>query len=512
MDVPKPQPRGSISLERIEHVSDLIGSWGRLQLRLFLLVASLYIAAPLNNFSLYFYVIKMDFWCVGPDNEILSEPNQCDFPEAQTCPNWHYNGTRKTVIREWNLVCDRSRLLYTALSAYQVGYMVSGFLVGYISDKFGRKKGIIVSLIIEMVCSAGLSLAPNIYLFIFIRFVHGIGGYGRYLSSILLMVESVGPKLRGKVLVAFEWIFHLSGYSVIFLTYWVQNYRHIYASASTLSIFSIFMASLAEESPRWQLTQGRTDEARKTLLKYSNPQTEEEKRIFEQKMNKLKQFLDKTHSDSSGNLVDIWRVSRLRNYCFLAYFLWFSTAFSAYALSYSTLDITGSPFTNRAILGLSGIFSTIYLQWRVEKHGRRSLISFCLFSMFLVMLSLAIVGDSARYATQKMGLLLLGEFFITTAFSLLYIYTSEMYPTSLRHVGVGSCSFFARIGTIISPFMGELTRKESIGLTWGTISVISFLGGMSVLFLPETRGREMPDTVEDMLEMTDKKANSPNPS
>lgn len=70
MDVPKPQPRGSISLERIEHVSDLIGSWGRLQLRLFLLVASLYIAAPLNNFSLYFYVIKTDFWCVGRDNEV----------------------------------------------------------------------------------------------------------------------------------------------------------------------------------------------------------------------------------------------------------------------------------------------------------------------------------------------------------------------------------------------------------------------------------------------------------
>ncbi|XP_074602124.1 organic anion transporter 3-like [Brevipalpus obovatus] len=512
MDVPKPQSRDSISLERIEHVSDLIGSWGRLQSRLFLLVAFVYIASPLNNYSLYFYVIKIDFWCVGSDNEILSKPNQCDFPEAQTCSNWHYNGTRKTVIREWNLVCDRSRLLYSTLSVYQVGFMVSGFLIGYVSDKFGRKKGLIVSLIIEMVSSAGLSLAPNIYLFIFFRFVHGIGGYGRYLSSILLLVESVGPKLRGKVFVAFEWIYHLSSYSVIFLAYWIQNYRHIYASASIYSIFSIFMASLVEESPRWQLTQGRTEEARKTLLKYSKLQTEEEKQIFEQKMNKLKQFLNKTHPDSFGNLLDIWRVSRLRNYCFFSYFLWFSTAFSVYALSFSTLDITGNPFTNQAILGFSGIFSITYLQWRVEKHARRLLISFCLFSMFLVMISLAIVGDSAKYATQKMGLLLLGGFFISTAFSLLYIYTSEMYPTSLRHVGVGSCSFFARIGTIIAPFMGELTRKESIGLTWGTISVISLLGGMSMLFLPETRGREMPDTVEDMLEMTNKKANSPNPS
>lgn len=59
--------RYSLSQERIEHVSDLIGSWGPLQKRLFFLLGVIYCASPYNNASLFYYALKSDLVCVQSD-------------------------------------------------------------------------------------------------------------------------------------------------------------------------------------------------------------------------------------------------------------------------------------------------------------------------------------------------------------------------------------------------------------------------------------------------------------
>lgn len=46
-----------------------------------------------------------------------------------------------------------------------------------------------------------------------------------------------------------------------------------------------------------------------------------------------------------------------------------------------------------------------------------------------------------------------GKFGFTMAFSIVYIYTAEIYPTVLRNVGIGMCSSAARIGSITAPYV-----------------------------------------------------------
>ena len=56
----------------------------------------------------------------------------------------------------------------------------------------------------------------------------------------------------------------------------------------------------------------------------------------------------------------------------------------------------------------------------------------------------------------------LGKGAITFAFGSIYLYTSELFPTPVRHLAVGSSSMFARIGSMASPYLGSTLVKLKI--------------------------------------------------
>lgn len=53
-----------------------------------------------------------------------------------------------------------------------------------------------------------------------------------------------------------------------------------------------------------------------------------------------------------------------------------------------------------------------------------------------------------------MTLSVLGKFFVTMAFSGIYVYTAELFPTEVRNFGMGTASFWARISGMSAPFIG----------------------------------------------------------
>ncbi|GFS17466.1 synaptic vesicle 2-related protein [Elysia marginata] len=72
---------------------------------------------------------------------------------------------------------------------------------------------------------------------------------------------------------------------------------------------------------------------------------------------------------------------------------------------------------------------------------------------------------------------------------------SHVYPTSMRALGLGTCSAMARVGAIVTPFVAQVLLKES------AYAAISLYGGMCLIatiaafFLPiETKGRDMKDS------------------
>ena len=57
---------------------------------------------------------------------------------------------------------------------------------------------------------------------------------------------------------------------------------------------------------------------------------------------------------------------------------------------------------------------------------------------------------------------MVGKFFITISFGIIYIFSNEVFPTVVRNIALGSASVCARIGSFISPFMRELVSFDSV--------------------------------------------------
>lgn len=92
---------------------------------------------------------------------------------------------------------------------------------------------------------------------------------------------------------------------------------------------------------------------------------------------------------------------------------------------------------------------------------------------------------------------LLGKLGVTWTFGNIYVYTSELFPTSARTACVGLCSTSGRIGAILSPYIALLGQRWPY-LPLAIFGCSAFASGFLVhLFLPETLGRPLPETIAE---------------
>merc|ERR1711962_1313634 len=98
----------------------------------------------------------------------------------------------------------------------------------------------------------------------------------------------------------------------------------------------------------------------------------------------------------------------------------------------------------------------------------------------------------------RLILLLLGKFGASCAFATLYVFTSELFPTSIRTSAIGTCSIVSRLFTMAAPFVSSYLPK----LTNNSVPFYLF-GGAGLLasflscFVPETLGHKLPDSLDD---------------
>ena len=174
----------------IRHASDIYGEWGPLQKNATIFYVLIYLVAGFQNIGITFYTAPIDYHCKlppGGENQTVSKCFEYE-GSSQPCREWTFDHSfyKSTLIDEFNLVCGREHFISLSKSIYQIGYLVSSILTGWMSDKYGRLFTFKFSIILELIGSLSQALSMNIYHFLISRFFLGIGAYGRFTVGLVL--------------------------------------------------------------------------------------------------------------------------------------------------------------------------------------------------------------------------------------------------------------------------------------------------------------------------------------
>ncbi|VDI05259.1 Hypothetical predicted protein [Mytilus galloprovincialis] len=100
---------------------------------------------------------------------------------------------------------------------------------------------------------------------------------------------------------------------------------------------------------------------------------------------------------------------------------------------------------------------------------------------------------------------MIGKFTSNGAFLLIYLYTVEIAPTVTRGFFLSLCSAAGRIGSISSSYIGDLglllDTKFGRALPIIIFGAVVFTAGILCIFLPETKGAILPDTIKDAVKL-----------
>jgi MFS family permease len=165
-------------------------------------------------------------------------------------------------------------------SVYLIGQVVGALVFGRLSDQLGRKRLLIVTLLLYLFGTGLAAFTVNdggwlwLAWFYGTRFIAGMGIGGQYAAINSAIDEMMPSKYRGRVDIWINgsyWAGAILGSfaSLVFLNAFAPNvgWRLAFLLGPVLALVVIFVGRTLPESPRWLMTHGRVEEAERELAK-----------------------------------------------------------------------------------------------------------------------------------------------------------------------------------------------------------------------------------------------------
>jgi len=353
---------------------------------------------------------------------------------------------------------------------------IGGVSFGFIADRIGRKRALMLSILTYSVCSFASGLSTSVLMLAVFRFILGLGMGGEWNTGATLVAETWPTELRAKAIsiVQSSWAV---GYALAALVAGVvlhyADWRMVFFIGILPALMTLWIRSSVPESAMWQehhrLSQTRL--------------AQESTRVVE------------------AQFARIFRPPYVKN-TFALLFLNFFGMFAWWGLftwipPYLSLPVEngGRGFgvmgttTLLVVLNLFGMLpGYTSFGWVADHLGRRK--SFICYTLLA-----ALAVPLYAMARQPAVLLVMGTvvaFFGTGFFSGSGIIGSEIFPTSVRARALGFTYNGARTMSSVAPYIiGRVGQVK--GLSWAFyLCAGSFLlASLVATQLPETRGKQL---------------------
>lgn len=257
------------------------------------------------------------------------------------------------------------------------------------------------------------------------------------------------------------------------MVYLVRDWRYLTLAVSLplLMLFSCFF--VLPESPRWLLAVGQPQRAARILKVMARVNGIHVSREF---VERLQQRLHSTQPAEATHygILDLFHGTNMRRKTLIITLIWFANTSVYVGLSYYAPALGGDEIWNFFLAGAVELPTYLLLWPGLSYFGRRWI-------LFISML----VGGVACVATllyqQQADVMLLlyciGKMGISSAFVVLPLLASELYPTVVRGLGMSFSSVVAMTGPIIIPIINHMVSEEAAQLHRLFNEEFSFIAG-----------------------------------
>ncbi len=345
---------------------------------------------------------------------------------------------------------------------------IGGILFGFLADRIGRKKALMLSILTYSVCSLGSGLSTSLFVLVFFRFLLGLGMGGEWNTGATLVAETWPTHLRAKAiaLVQSSWAWGLAAaaFAAGHILKWTNNnWRAVFFVGILPALVTLWIRSSVPESEMWQQKKLRPEQD----SMFSGMFTPELRR----------------------NAIFLFLLNLFGLFAWWGLFSWMP--------SYLTLPIDkggrGLGMMNTTwllvVLNLVGMFpGYLCYGWIADRLGRKY--SLMLFTLCAALLIPVYAAVRSPWVILVFGALV--AFFGTGFFSGSALIGSEIFPTQVRSRALGFTYNGARAVSCIAPYtIGWVGDHKGLSWAFWLCAVAFVLTALMAAQLPETKGKEL---------------------
>ncbi|CAG2111630.1 unnamed protein product [Medioppia subpectinata] len=151
--------------------------------------------------------------------------------------------------------------------------------------------------------------------------------------------------------------------------------------------------------------------------------------------------------------IDILKHKVIRRWSLNLFIIWIIDSLIFYGLSFQASNMGSNTYLTLAAIAAADIPANVIVTLLMQFFGRKTILFGFSLMAGLSCLSTVFIPKSSFLFTV---VAIFGKSNISASYTLMYIYSAEIFPTVVRSTGIGLCQMFSRIGGIIAPHLIEL--------------------------------------------------------
>ncbi|KAK6465612.1 putative hexose transporter [Scheffersomyces coipomensis] len=365
------------------------------------------------------------------------------------------------------------------------GSIIAFATASYLSDKFGRKYCILGGLVVCVIGAILQGASYNYAFFLISRIIIGIGFSTAMCSSPSLIAELSYPPYRATCTACYNTLWYFGAIIAAWVTYGTRNidgnaaWRVPSYLQGFLPLVQLSFVWMVPESPRFLISKGRNEQARKILHKYHTGSSDDERahRLVDFEMREIEAALELEKIYSTSRFVDFIKIKTFRKRLFYILFTaWIMQLSGNGLVSYylnKVLDSIGitSPTKQLQINGclmIYNFFISIFAACVVYKFKRRTVFLSCISGMlltYIIWTALSAVNQKTNFEHKGLANGVLAMIFLYYlaynfgANGLPYLYITEILPYSHRAKGINLFSVAQNIILVYNGFVNAVAME-----------------------------------------------------